>query len=115
MIPNPARRRLEHALTIVRSVEHDALRRLSHMEADDPPRPTWLEQDVTRSRAHPGSRRELLHHRVQLGRLVRADLARPVQPENDVVGEIVRGCEWRSRSIGGPPWLRDDRKHAEDG
>jgi transposase len=50
MIPNPARRRLEHALTIVRRVEGDALRRLSHMEADDPRR-ARLEQDVARSRA----------------------------------------------------------------
>jgi hypothetical protein len=49
VIPNPARRRLEHALTIVRKVEGDALRRLAHMESDDPRR-ARLEQEVAQCR-----------------------------------------------------------------
>jgi len=50
MMPNPARRRLEHALTIVRRAEGDALRRLARLERDDPRR-AKPEQEAARCRA----------------------------------------------------------------
>jgi transposase len=50
LMPNPARRRLEHALTIVRRGEGDALRQLARLERDDPRR-AQLEQEAARCRA----------------------------------------------------------------
>jgi hypothetical protein len=48
-IPNPARRRLQRALSVARQLEGEALRRLAHLPMDDPKRRRW-EQELTRSR-----------------------------------------------------------------
>jgi hypothetical protein len=49
-IPNPARRRLQRALSVARKLEGEALRRLARLPVDDPKRPYW-KQELTRSRA----------------------------------------------------------------
>jgi hypothetical protein len=49
-IPNPARRRLQRALSVARQLEGEALRHLAHLPADDPKRKRW-EEELSRSRA----------------------------------------------------------------
>ena len=66
LMPNPARRRLEHALTIVRRAEGDALRQLARLERDDPRR-TQLEQEAARCR---GQEQTLLEQRATMPKRV---------------------------------------------
>lgn len=79
MMPNPARRRLEHALTIVRRAEGDALRRLARLEGDDPRRGR-LEQEVARCR---GQEETLLAQRATMPKRVTV-------LEAGLAGELVR-------------------------
>jgi transposase len=61
IIPNPARRKIERTLRVLRAAEGEALRRLERTPADDP-KYQRLQQDVQRSRAQQAELEELRPH-----------------------------------------------------
>jgi len=68
-IPNPARRRLQRALSVARQLEGEALRHLAHLPADAPKRQRW-EQELNRSRtlqADLEAQRPSVPERVRVG------------------------------------------------